>query len=131
MKTTKNARPSAGTPERATTETAAFGRAAISSCNHFNTAAAGRQIKVSDLLSRGRENAVPLRHLQNLLNTDGRTIRLMIERERRDGVPVCSDCRKGYFLPNSIQEQMSCARSMRHRAEEIIKTARAIERGGR
>ena len=129
MKTTKNARPGAGTPERATTETVAFSGAAISSCNHFNTAAAGRQIRVSDLLSRGRENAVPLRHLQNLLNADGRTIRLMIERERRDGVPICADNQTGYYLPGNTQEQMACVRSMRHRAGEIMKTARAIERG--
>lgn len=129
MRIKEKTRPGAGTPERATTETAAFGRAAISSCNHFNTAAAGRQIKVSDLLSRGRENAVPLRHLQNLLNADGRTIRLMIERERRDGVPICADNQTGYYLPGNTQEQMACVRSMRHRAGEIMKTARAIERG--
>ena len=129
MKTTKNARPSAGTPERATTETAAFGRAAISSCNHFNTAAAGRQIKVADMLSRGRENAVPLRHLQNILESDGRTIRLMIEKERRSGIPICADNTTGYYLPSTADEKAACVRSMRHRAGEILKTARAIERG--
>lgn len=128
MPENKKARPGAGTPERATTETAAFGGAAIS-CNHSTTAAAGRQIKVSDLLSRGRENAVPLRHLQNLLNADGRTIRLMIERERHDGVPICADNQTGYYLPGNTQEQIACVRSMRHRAGEIMKTARAIERG--
>lgn len=129
MPKNRKARPSAGTPERATTETAAFGRAAISSCDYFNTAAAGRQIKVADMLSRGRENAIPLRHLQNLLNADGRTIRLMIERERRNGVPICADNLTGYYLPSSAQEKTACVRSMRHRAGEILKTARAIERG--
>ena len=57
-------RPGAGTPERAA-ETAAFGRAAIS-CDYLTTMAAGRQRKVSDFLSHGRENAVPLRHLKKL-----------------------------------------------------------------
>ena len=91
------------------------------------TAAAGRQRKVSDLLNRGRENAVPLRHLKKLLGVDGRTVRLMIERERRAGTPICADNATGYFLPSTADEKAACVRSMRHRAREIMKTARAIE----
>ena len=73
MTKNENTRPAGGTAERAT-ETAAFGRAAIS-YNYLTTVAAGRQRKVSDLLNRGRENAVPLRHLKKLMETDGRTVR--------------------------------------------------------
>lgn len=127
MPKNKKARPSAGTPERAMMETTA--RKASVSVSQFTTSDADRQRKVSDLLSRGRENAVPLRHLQNLLNADGRTIRLLIERERRNGVPICADNQTGYYLPSSAQEKTACVRSMRHRAGEILKTARAIERG--
>lgn len=50
-----------------------------------NTAAAGRQRKVSDFLSHGRENAVPLRHLKKMMEADGRTVRLMIQQERLSG----------------------------------------------
>ena len=128
MKTTKNARPGAGTPERATTETAAFGGAAIS-CNHSTPAAAGRPIKISDMLSYGRENAVPLRHLTAVLQMDDRSVRLKIEQERRSGIPICADNTTGYYLPSTADEKAACVRSMRHRAKEIIKTARAIERG--
>ncbi len=107
-------------------ETAAFGRAAIS-YDYLTTTVAGCQRRVSDFLSRGRENAVPLRHLKKLLEVDGRTVRLMIERERRAGIPICADNATGYYLPSTADEKAACVRSMRHRAGEIMKTARAIE----
>ena len=125
MTKNENTRPGAGTPERAA-ETAACGRAAISYGN-FTTEAANRQRKVSALLSRGRENAVPLRHLKKLMETDGRTVRLMIQQERLSGMPICADNLTGYYLPGSEDEKAACVRSMRHRAGEIMRTARAIE----
>lgn len=127
MNTNGKTRPGAGTPERAT-ETAAYSRAAIS-YGHFTTTAAGRQRRVSDFLSRGRENAVPLRHLKKLMETDGRTVRLMIQQERLSGTPICADNLTGYYLPANEEEKSACVRSMRHRAAEITKTALAIERG--
>ena len=126
MNTKEKAPTSAATLAEAGVEIAACGRAAIS-CNNFTTAAAGRQRKVSDLLNRGRENAVPLRHLKKLLEVDGRTARLMIERERRSGTPICADCSTGYYLPATEEEKAACVRSMLHRSEEIRRTARAIE----
>ena len=92
------------------------------------TAGADRQRKVSDLLNRGRENAVPLRHLKKLLEVDERTVRLMIERERRSGTPICADNRTGYYLAGTAAEKAACVRSMLHRSEEIRRTAEAIER---
>lgn len=89
---------------------------------------AAGQFKISDLLSIGQENALPLRHLVSITGRAGRTIRLMIERERRSGVPILSDCKKGYFLAANEMEAQIFARSMRRRAGEIIETACAIER---
>ena len=126
MTKNENTRPGAGTPERAA-ETAACSRAAIS-CDYITTTAGGRQRKVSDFLSHGRENAVPLRHLKKLMETDGRTIRLTIQQERLAGTPICADNLTGYYLPATEEEKTTCVRSLRHRAEEIMKTARAIER---
>lgn len=126
MSDKKKSPASAATLTGAATETAAYSRAAIS-YGHFTTTAAGRQRRVSDFLSRGRENAVPLRHLKKLLEVDGRTVRLMIERERRAGIPICADNATGYYLPSTADEKAACVRSMRHRAGEIMKTARAIE----
>lgn len=126
MTKNENTRPGAGTPERAA-ETAACGRAAIS-YGYLTTTATGRQRKVSDFLSHGRENAVPLRHLKKLMETDGRTIRLTIQQERLAGTPICADNLTGYYLPATEEEKTTCVRSLRHRAEEIMKAARAIER---
>ena len=128
MTKNENTRPGAGTPERAA-ETAACGRAAIS-YGYLTTTATGRQRKVSDFLSHGRENAVPLRHLKKLMETDGRTIRLTIQQERLAGTPICADNLTGYYLPATEEEKTACVRSLRHRAGEIMKTARAIERAG-
>ena len=125
MTKNENTRPGAGTPERAA-ETAACGRAAIS-YGYLTTTAAGRQRKVSDFLSHGRENAVPLRHLKKVMEADGRTVRLMIQQERLSGMPICADNLTGYYLPATEEERTACVRSMRHRAGEIMKTARAIE----
>ena len=119
---------SAATLTGATAETAAFGGATIS-YDYLTTTAAGRQRKVSDFLSHGRENAVPLRHLKKMMETDGRTVRLMIQQERLSGMPICADNLTGYYLPATEEEKSACVRSMRHRAGEIMRTARAIERG--
>lgn len=124
MNTNGKTRPGAGTPERAT-ETAAFGEATIS-CNH-STTAAGRQRKASEFLSHGRENAVPLRHLKKLLEVDGRTVRLMIQ---PGAFSWDTDlCRQSDRLlsPSNEAEKTAFVRSMRHRAGEIMRTARAIE----
>ncbi len=127
MNTKEKAPTSAATLTGAAAEmTACRASIPISDCT---TAAAGRQRKVSELLNRGRENAVPLRHLKKLMETDGRTVRLMIQQERLSGMPICADNLTGYYLPANEEEKSACVRSMRHRATEIIKTALAIERG--
>ena len=126
MTKNENTRPAGGTAERAA-ETAAFSGAAIS-CNHSNTAAAGRQIKIAAFLNHGQENAIPRRELEKLTGMDGRTVRLMIQQERLSGMPICADNLTGYYLPATEEERTTCVRSMRHRAGEIMRTARAIER---
>lgn len=42
----------------------------------------GQAVKIADFLSPGQQNAVPLKRLKELLDLDGRTIRLMIRSER-------------------------------------------------
>ena len=86
-------------------------------------------MRIADLLSRGAENGVPLRHLENLTGQDGRTVRRQIEAERRRGIPILADCKNGYFLPDGEGETARCVRAMRGRAREILKTAEAIEKG--
>jgi len=84
---------------------------------------------IADLLSHGAGNGVTLRHLEHLTGQDGRTIRRQIEIERRRGIPICADCKSGYFLPDGENEKIRCVQSMRGRAREILRTASAIEKG--
>ena len=86
---------------------------------------------ISRLLSHGRENAVPLRHLTAMTKLDGRTVRAMIAEERLAGAPILADNSRGYFLPASEDEKAQFIRSMKHRAKEIERAAEAIEKSGR
>lgn len=87
----------------------------------------GQAVKIADFLSPGQQNAVPLKHLKELLDLDGRTIRLMIRSERLRGTPILADCVGGYYLPGNDLERARCVRSMRRRAAEIVRAADAIE----
>lgn len=84
--------------------------------------------RVSDYLLPGRENAVPLKRLKELLDLDGRTVRLMIRAERLSGTPILADNQTGYYLPGDDRERAQCVRSMRRRAAEIVKAADAVEK---
>lgn len=100
----------------------------ISPAFECTTIAPSRQaVKIAGLLSHGAENGVTLRHLEKLADLPGREVRRQIERERRRGIPILSDNMSGYFLPSSEDEKARCVRSMRGRAREILRTARAIE----
>ncbi len=81
-------------------------------------------MRIADLLSHGQENAVPLRQLVALTNTDGRTIREKIAAERLAGVPILSDNATGYYLPGNNGEKERFVRSMRNRAREIERERR-------
>ena len=108
-------RPSVGAPGRAV-ETGSASRADTTS-NHDSTTSIPRaQAKIADLLLPGRENAIPRRELEKLTGLDGRTVRLMIERERREGRPILAD----NAIPATEHERAAC---VRHRAAEAIDRA--------
>ena len=125
MSRKKKTRPSVGAPGRAE---AGVNHADGYSQRQHNTQGPGGQRKIAVFLSHGRENAIPRRELEKLTGLDGRTVRLMIERERREGMPILADNATGYYLPATEHERAACVRSMCHRADEIKKTAEAIER---
>lgn len=121
----KNARPTVGAAEQATGNILADG---ISRNNYTPKPVAG-QFKISDFLSPGQENAVPLKHLKKITGMDGREIRRMISRERASGIPILADNLTGYYLPSCEAERARCVRSMLHRSEEIRRAAQAIADG--
>ena len=120
MSAKENARPAGGTAGQA-----AENNAGCKIPQDDYTTDAG---PISRLLSHGRENAVPLRHLTAMTKLDGRTVRAMIAEERLAGAPILADNSTGYFLPASEDEKAQFIRSMKHRAKEIERAAEAIEK---
>lgn len=95
--------------------------------HHNDTTSPPPGQRVSDYLLPGQQNAVPLKHLKDLLHLEGRKVRLMIRAERLAGTPILADNQTGYYLPGNDHERARCVRSMRRRAAEIAKAADAIE----
>lgn len=126
MSAKKNARPDIAVSERAK-EPGQASRQGRASTSHDTTASPqGQGFRVADFLLPGQQNAVPLRHLKDLLHLDGRKVRLMIRAERLTGAPICEDSQSGYYLPKSTNERDLCAKRLRRRAAQIIKVADAI-----
>lgn len=120
--------PTSGATLAGAMETGAASRqATTSTCNDTTSPAGCQPFRIADLLSHGAENGVTLRHLEKLADLPGREVRRQIERERRAGALIISDNQHGYFLTDDPAEAQRFARSMQHRAREILQTARAIE----
>lgn len=119
-------RPDVGASERV--ETGIALQCCFPGFNFISPAPCG-QWRISELLPHGQANAVPLRSLVSMTGLDGRKIRLMVAQERREGIPIVSDNSNGYFIAENQLEREAFCRSMRHRAQEIIKAAEAVERG--
>ena len=120
MEAKRNARPAVGAAGQAERERH---WASGISHNDFTTGKEG----ISRFLLPGRENGL---HLQDLVRITGWTawaVRQQIHRERRQHIPIISDCKNGYFLPGNPQERAACVRSLRHRAGQILAAAKAIE----
>ena len=127
MSTTRKTRPGTAIPGRAV-ENGTASQTPHASTKDSTISAAGRQpFRVADLLHPGAENAIPRRDLMSLTGFSDRELRLMIEAERRQGVPILSDNVHGYFLPGDSAERDRCVKSLRRRAGEIMETAAAIE----
>ena len=119
----KSARPGVAAPERANA-----GNVLTDGDSHqnFTPKPTAGQPKISDFMGCGQENAVSLKRLMAITGWDGRTIRLMIQRERLAGVPILADCKNGYFLAKNEREKQSFVAQMFHRAAEIEKAATAV-----
>jgi len=101
------------------------------STHDFTTPAAeGQTFHVADFLRPGAENAMFRRDLMAMTGLRDRELRLMIEAERRQGIPILSDNIHGYWLSDDPAEIKKFSRSMKRRAAEIRLTAMCVERGG-
>lgn len=125
MRDKTEAHSSAATPKRA--EMGAETKQTTTSTTDSSTSAETRQFRIADLLLKGEENALPLRHIKQLVNLPGREIRKQIQLERLQHIPILANNRSGYYLAGNERERERFVRSMRHRAAEIAKVAQAIE----
>ena len=85
---------------------------------------------IYEILPAGRENALTGRELATMFNCDIRAITIQIERERRDGHPICaaSGENPGYFLPADNEELETYCKRLKGRAIELFKTQRALNK---
>lgn len=83
---------------------------------------------IYELLAEGRENARTGRQLADICGCDIRAITAQIERERREGRPICATTgdRPGYYLPADDEELEAYCDRLKGRAIELFKTRQAL-----
>jgi len=81
---------------------------------------------VCKYLSTGKANAITGERLAELLEIkDVRTVRHLMERERRAGKPICASCdpdQPGYYLAADADEWAEYTGSLARRQREITRT---------
>jgi hypothetical protein len=82
---------------------------------------------IHEYLSEGAENARTSKELCRMLNIGHRDLTQAIERERRQGKPICASSgnNPGYYLAANQQEMQRYCNSLYHRAGEIHATRKA------
>lgn len=86
---------------------------------------------IADFLTEGAENARTGKALCSLLNLTHRELTKGIEKERREGAPICATCNSknpGYYLAATREEMKRYCDRLYKRAGEIFKTRRACLR---
>ena len=86
------------------------------------------QDTIAALLSRNRAQALTTRELARITGQQPRQITKRICYERRHGAPILSDPAAGFWLASDQAEARRCAAALHHRAAEIHRTARSLER---
>lgn len=83
---------------------------------------------ISELLATGKENARTGRQLAVILQCDIREITQQIEKERRQGQPICAGSGEtpGYYLAADADELQHYCERLNRRAGEMQKTRRAL-----
>ena len=86
---------------------------------------------VSELLKTGKENATPGKELAEALHIDLRTVAAIVEKERREGSPICAVSRgkkPGYFIAEYKEEAEDYTAALKHRAVALFTTRQAVIR---
>lgn len=85
---------------------------------------------VYEHLGKGKANAITGRELSRLLGCGIRKVTFEVERERREGRPICaaSGENPGYYLPADDAELEEYCNQLKGRAIELFKTRQALIR---
>lgn len=131
MSTKKKARPAGGTAGRAE-ETTATTNDQKCSRSHDTTGAEREQAGIlGRVLPHGKPNALPGRELVKLLKLkDLRDLTQLVERERRDGAPICAatdNAAPGYYLASDTSELEAYISSLDRRLHNIRMTRQHLE----
>lgn len=84
-------------------------------------------IRISDHLPKGRENAVSRADIQAKLFVTKREFEEAIQRERLEGSPILTGEKGAYYLATDSDEVLRYARALRRRSETSLKVAKALE----
>lgn len=84
---------------------------------------------IHEVLMEGAQNARTGKEICKLLGISSRELMAQVERERREGKPICANTSvtPGYFLAENRAEMERYCRSVKHRANELRKTLRACQ----
>ena len=126
----KKARPSAATPERAEETAATTNDQKFSQSNDTTERGQRQGGTLFKILPSGKENAVPGWKLVEILGLkDLRDLTQLVERERRDGSPICAStgAEKGYYLADGPEELEDYLRSLNRRVKNINRTVVHLE----
>lgn len=80
------------------------------------------------MLTEGEKNALTAKELTTIMGCDIRDITAAVERERRQGQPICAASGKnpGYYLAANANELQNYCNRLHHRAAELYKTRQAL-----
>lgn len=83
---------------------------------------------INEVLGAGKDSAVTGRELAQLFGCSIRDITNQVEKERRDGQPICATCGDpaGYYLAADAEELAAYCDRLKYRAVEIFKTRQAL-----
>jgi biotin operon repressor len=81
---------------------------------------------VLSCIPRGIDNAIHSKELSFMTGLSKRDIRIIIQKLRKDGEPICSLTNKGYWIAKNSDELYKCLSSLREQRDTLEDTIEAL-----
>lgn len=86
-------------------------------------------MKILDYIPVGQSNSISMKALAERLNLSERAVRVLVQREREKGAPICSDFRNGgYYIPAAENEARDYYRQQRARIRSANAALNSIKK---